>query len=97
MAQACWEKKLECLQRESNLRSFDQYFGCPTTALEETRGRLVCLVRSMVTNLLPRMCILLKGFVGRLSKVFWEEVGKVEGYDHAFLSCKTQAQLLSTS
>lgn len=50
-----------------------------------------------MTNLLPRMCILLKGFVGRLSKVFWEEVGKVEGYDRAFLSRKTQAQLLSTS
>ena len=97
MAQACWEKKLECSQWESNLRSFDLYFGCPNTALEETRGRLVCLVRSMVTNLLSRMCILLKGFVGRLSKVFWEEVGKVEGYDHAFLSRKTQAQLSSTS
>ena len=50
-----------------------------------------------MTNLLPRMYILLKGFVGRLSKVFWEEVGKVEGYDRVFLSRKTQAQLLSTS
>lgn len=55
---------------------------------EEICGRLVCLVRFMVINFLLRMCILLKGFVGRLFKVFWEEVGKVEGYDYVFFLCK---------